>query len=484
MGGAKTTPTPKQKGSKKTSSTILNLTISRDMKHTKSMSLSTQDIQQSLELANAQAMNQNLQKDPRLNNNRFYELSNNNDDEQSGMDTDNEGEEGSDEEAESSASEETDKRSTTSTMKSQPAAKVSKQHMNGAPSKSGKTQQKNDRVQKPPQIIMSSVNIKYVSQKIASILNNNCYTFVPKKNGSVILNVHNIADFYKVKNLLSEEQLQFFTFTPKCDRPYTYILKNFPHYYEENDIIEAFKVFSNEIELLKVSKFKKSWLLQVTKLSNIKMLLNIKYLNQVRVYIEKFKQNSIVQCKRCQRYNHMASNCNMPFRCVKCGEGHGPGKCKIPSKEQNTEIFSITLNDGSIRQQVGQVLHCALCNRDGHTANYKKCEVYQKIKQKREEKHIKVQTFTPRVTHNIVNNNNLRNPNVSYAQIIQNQTHTNNNGNGMSFINDECQSLFGKSLTECLARTNNFLKDYNQNAPKEVKQEKLFNFFISICSNG
>jgi len=180
----------------------------------------------------------------------------------------------------------------------------------------------------------------------------------------------------------------------------------------------------------------------------------------------------------------------MPYRCVKCGEGHGPEKCKIPRKEENTEVFSITLNDGSIRTQVGQVLHCALCNEDGHTANYKNCEVYKTLKKQREEKNKKHIRTQPKRSYNVVKDSHLV-PNVSYSQAAQSASKKKpqtfdpvNSGKGMSFINSECQNLFGISLNECLVRTNSFLAEYNQSASKEEKQEKLFNFFFSICLNG
>ena len=33
----------------------------------------------------------------------------------------------------------------------------------------------------------------------------------------------------------------------------------------------------------------------------------------------------------------MSTNCNITYRCVKCGGSHSPGKCDIPPKGDNTE---------------------------------------------------------------------------------------------------------------------------------------------------
>lgn len=39
------------------------------------------------------------------------------------------------------------------------------------------------------------------------------------------------------------------------------------------------------------------------------------------------------QCFRCQLYGHSASNCNRPYRCVKCTNEHEPGKCSRQTRE-------------------------------------------------------------------------------------------------------------------------------------------------------
>ncbi|KAI4473877.1 hypothetical protein M0802_015898 [Mischocyttarus mexicanus] len=38
-----------------------------------------------------------------------------------------------------------------------------------------------------------------------------------------------------------------------------------------------------------------------------------------------------MQCRRCQRFGHSVSNCDLEYRCVKCREEHEPGECKAAS---------------------------------------------------------------------------------------------------------------------------------------------------------
>lgn len=74
---------------------------------------------------------------------------------------------------------------------------------------------------------------------------------------------------------------------------------------------------------------------------------------------EKLKKSETLQCKRCQRLGHVASNCNMKYRCVKCCEQHDPGKCKL-SKDSKVDT---------------QQLYCANCKEYGHPASYRGCPI-------------------------------------------------------------------------------------------------------------
>lgn len=86
------------------------------------------------------------------------------------------------------------------------------------------------------------------------------------------------------------------------------------------------------------------------------------------VKYEHMKKPTITQCKRCQRFNHSASSCFLPYRCVKCANQHEPGKCPMDSTTNKTK------------------LKCANCG-GAHTANNaKQCPAFAKAIQINEEK--------------------------------------------------------------------------------------------------
>lgn len=47
-----------------------------------------------------------------------------------------------------------------------------------------------------------------------------------------------------------------------------------------------------------------------------------------------------IQCKRCQRWGHMARNCARQYCCVKCQGDHGQVECPV-SKDKESKAFCI-----------------------------------------------------------------------------------------------------------------------------------------------
>lgn len=119
------------------------------------------------------------------------------------------------------------------------------------------------------------------------------------------------------------------------------------------------------------------------------------------------RKPKITQCRRCQSFFHSASNCYLPPRCVKCKETHEIGKCTLNDvpKEERNKIF------------------CVLCSKYGHPASYKGCEKYKELQEKLRAK-----------TQSLVQNRGNKpsmvvNPNISFADIIQNNNTPSGNTN-------------------------------------------------------
>ncbi|KAK2578867.1 hypothetical protein KPH14_001275 [Odynerus spinipes] len=179
-----------------------------------------------------------------------------------------------------------------------------------------------------PKIIISIIeeNLNITSFHIKKINESKYSIFIQK-----------LEDYKKVKNSLIENKIKFYTYTPRNEKVQTLLLKGLHSSCEPNEILAELKNSEdNDLKFVKVSRFETTYSRKVNKLlpiylvqisaeSSAAKLRNIKYINYQVVGWERLQKKQITQCIRCQRLGHVANNCNLDFRCVKCNEKHEPG---------------------------------------------------------------------------------------------------------------------------------------------------------------
>lgn len=178
------------------------------------------------------------------------------------------------------------------------------------------------------------------------------------------------------------------------------MLKNVHYSYNEEDVtaeLIQLKFSDPKTKITHVSKYAtlKSkrerenrdlsiYRVQLSPFSQVHELTDIKYLLNQTVIWENINNTDMMQCYRCQRYNHTARNCKMPFRCVKCKNQHVPGECpadKIKADVAKSNADVIKQNDSKIDSAITlqslPISSCVNCGQSGHPANYRKCPMYQ-----------------------------------------------------------------------------------------------------------
>ena len=129
---------------------------------------------------------------------------------------------------------------------------------------------------------------------------------------------------------------------------------------------------------------------------------SIEYIIHRVVRWEKLKKRGSIQFKKFQRLSHVASNCRLDYRCVKCSENHQSGECKVPKPvdvSDRNQLFSVT------------------CKKFGHPALYRGCEVYIQFKRRAQEK---IQPLKEsRITKESMINNYVTSG-ISYSNITKN----------------------------------------------------------------
>lgn len=221
------------------------------------------------------------------------------------------------------------------------------------------------------------------------------------------------TDYYKAKKLLELANTCFYTYTPKKDKLISVLLKGLHHSYNPQEILSELQTFDTEgLKFIKVSHFttKRSvsesislsiFLAQLEANCQFQKLQKINRLCHHVISWEKLKRNDIIQCKRCQRLGHVASNCNMRYRCVKCNEQHDPGNCK----------FSV---DNIVSKNK---IYCVNCRNFGHPASYRGCPTLLELKRKANEKKLLIQEKRERKIKNL---NTFVRKNVSFAEATKN----------------------------------------------------------------
>jgi len=189
------------------------------------------------------------------------------------------------------------------------------------------------------------------------------------------------------------------------------------------------------------------FVVQISQSSQINNLKKIKYLFHQLIYWDKLKRRDVIQCKKCQRIGHTASNCNLPYRCVKCGDKHDPGRCGcLPgTRLDRKKIF------------------CVNCGEYGHPASYKGCpkiiENRNKLNNLRNANNNKK---IKRHEDKINTNNAAIQPGISYAQITKKY----------SIDKNENTSNFKTGTQNYSAKENTKDKNFTISIDKEITEIK------------
>lgn len=132
---------------------------------------------------------------------------------------------------------------------------------------------------------------------------------------------------------------------------------------------------------------------------------HIKYVhNQVVIWEVPKKKEKEIQCRRCQRWGHVAKNCGSEFKCVKCNAKHGPGECTRTTTDKTEP-------------------HCVNCGEAGHPANWRGCPSYKNYQKSRKERINKAREIKEMAIHNTkkTTHSALISPGKTFANLFQPQ---------------------------------------------------------------
>lgn len=355
----------------------------------------------------------------------------------------------------------------------------------------------------PPTIISYNVNSKDLTIKFFSLLGHKNFSFKIVNRNVTHINTIKLEDYFEVKKFLSDNKIKFYSYTPRELKPYSVVIKQLSSVYEEDEIINYLNGLNINMHINKLAKFgNDKWLIQLAKSSDIAEFKKIKFILNCKVSFEGLRPMKPPQCKNCQRYTHVASNCNMPYRCVKCNVPHGPGGCQVPPKEQNVKEYEIEdTRSGKITKRIGLPTFCINCNEEGHTAASRNCpKRIMLVKKISERKNVGLLN-----TNNKGSNSNTfsstQKPvrgHLSFASILRggeksspvsnrlvrgafsNQSKSPGSMPLFDDINNEFTRLFGSGMFSCMRKVESFSQSYSLLRGDEERTMALFNLLTDL----
>lgn len=225
--------------------------------------------------------------------------------------------------------------------------------------------QVNDPKLKIPPIFLHNVNNH--QEIIKDVRNMVKATFSTQVRGqSLKVNLSNIDDFRNLTAFYDSSNIKYHTFQPLHDKKLEVIVRNVPTSLSENEI--KTELTDQNYPVIRVTRLlnknKLPLPLCAVDLENNddgKAIFNLTTICFAVVSVEmKRKSRQIPQCTRCQRYGHTKNFCKLDPRCVRCTGQHHYSECP---------------------KQKTAAPQCVNCG-ESHTANYRGCQVYQKITNK------------------------------------------------------------------------------------------------------
>ena len=306
-------------------------------------------------------------------------------------------------------------------------------------------------------------------------------------SGKHIIYTKSISDYNKALSLLKMVSSNFYTYTPKNQKNQTFLLKGLSQNNSCTEILEELNSLAiPDLKFIKVSAFstKKSiknekilpiHIVQISPDSNPNKLKDIRSINYQKIQWDKLRKSEITQCFNCQHFGHTSSNCNLPYRCVKCNVNHGPNECKL---DKNVKLEK-------------KEIYCANCKNFGHPASYRGCPKILEIKKKLR---LKLAENKDNIHRKLQVINNYVRPNMSYANSLKTSTSSpissqnenlllGNTPNAENPIQQILQS-FEKFQAQLLTTIENQQKQIdNLSFSLQNTEKRLDNFFHAFSSN-
>jgi hypothetical protein len=228
------------------------------------------------------------------------------------------------------------------------------------------TKQDQPKDPKPPPIFIYGVtNYTQKIENISQRADPEVYHTKTFPDNTVKINTYQPETYRKLIRHLKEEQIIHHSYQLKQERAYRVVIRNLHQSTPTTDIISELGSKGHKVRNVTNVRGRQTkdplplFFVDLESQDNNKDIYNIDFIETTKIRIEPPRhKRDIVQCLRCQSYEHTRKYCMKTFNCVKCA---GPHDTKYCSKPKDTPAT------------------CVLC-KGAHPANYKGCTTYSNHK--------------------------------------------------------------------------------------------------------
>jgi hypothetical protein len=266
---------------------------------------------------------------------------------------------------------------------------------------------------RPPPIVLTSTITLIQLQKQRKGISKQQFEFHNTRNRTRIT-TKDMVDYKSVKGHLEFNNLSFYTFYLKSERPIRAVTRHLPINTPAKDIAEGLVDLGFEIISVKqVSTTRRSpkgttpttlplFLITLPRMTKSQDLFKLSNVCHISIKVESYKsQNALTQCYNCQKFGHVRINCKQPPRCLWCGGSYIHKECPEKGNTASTPTC------------------CNWQLAEGEAvlpANYRGC------KHAKEEIHKRKIQGTPNNTEGRVFSSKFVKSNFSFATAVRDQT--------------------------------------------------------------
>jgi hypothetical protein len=261
----------------------------------------------------------------------------------------------------------------------------------------------------PPVVLTSPTNLIQLQKQLKNITEN--FEFRNTRNGTRVI-TRSMADFNAVRTHFDKNNLSYFTFFPKSDRPVKAVIRHLPIDTPAEDISDGLVSLGFDVVSVKqMSAARRSppqgtttvnlplFLVTLPRTAKSQEIFKLTGLCHISIRVEAYKaQTGLTQCFNCQKFGHVWANCRQPPRCLWCGGGHIHKECPEKGNAASTP----------------SCCNCKLAEGEKpHPSNYRGCS------HARDEMRNRKAQRTPKTTTGRVFSSHLTTQGVSFAAALR-----------------------------------------------------------------